>query len=244
VFTRILNSLRGQWIGVVALFVTLGGTSYAAISIPKHSITRRDLAHAAVGQRQLGKHSVGNPQLRTHAVSRRTLAAASVGSRQLRKGSVRGNQISSGAVSASKLAAGSVGSAQLAPGSVGSAQLVAGSVGSTELAVGSVTPAQLGGIASYTRDFATVDPSGHVDSSDPSASTTNWSDGTGLITFPGSTGEIPCVAFSSVPFGNGAASPVNSFAQMQASPSTTGVQVTADPSGLAVTTVVWVECAN
>lgn len=246
-FRRILNSLRGQWIGVVALFIALGGTSYAAISIPKHSITRRDLARAAVGPRQLAKHSVGNRQLRTHAVSRRTLAAASVGSRQLRKGSVRGNQISSGAVSASKLAAGSVGSAALAPGSVGSSALAPGSVGSSALAAGSVGPGQLNGIASYTFAFAIVSYTGQVDGSDPAGATTSgWNGDSGTITFPGAIGNNKCIALSDVPDGDGGANPgpVNSFAFLEATPTMTSVQVTANPSGVGVGTVVWVECVN
>jgi hypothetical protein len=62
----------------VALFIALGGASYAAVALPDNS--------------------VGSKQLRRHAVKQADLAAASVGTRQLRRR----------AVTASKLAGGSV----------------------------------------------------------------------------------------------------------------------------------------
>ena len=41
---RLIHSLKSQSIGVVALFVALGGTGYAAISIPKNSVVKYESA--------------------------------------------------------------------------------------------------------------------------------------------------------------------------------------------------------
>ncbi len=91
-----------------AMFIALGGASYAMINIPPNS----------VGTAQLKPHSVGTGQLKNGAV----------GSDQLKRGSVR----------VDKLAAASVGSAQLQPNSVGSGQLVPGSVTAREVQPGSL----------------------------------------------------------------------------------------------------------
>jgi hypothetical protein len=92
----------------LALFIALGGASYAVVNIPPNS----------VGTAQLKPHSVGTGQLKNGAV----------GSDQLKRGSVR----------VDKLAAASVGSAQLQPNSVGSGQLMPGSVTAREVEPGSL----------------------------------------------------------------------------------------------------------
>ncbi len=62
----------------VAVFIALGGASYAAVSLPADS--------------------VGSKQLRTHAVKQSNLAAGSVGTRQLRRRSVKARKIANRAV--------------------------------------------------------------------------------------------------------------------------------------------------
>ncbi len=54
---RILQCLRSQSIGVLALFIALGGTSYAAVNLPS----------GAVGTSQLRDHSVTPAKLDTAA---------------------------------------------------------------------------------------------------------------------------------------------------------------------------------
>lgn len=55
---RLVHGLKSQSIGVVALFVALAGTGYAAISIPAGSIGTRALRNGAVTSSKLGKRSV------------------------------------------------------------------------------------------------------------------------------------------------------------------------------------------
>jgi hypothetical protein len=62
----------------VALFIALGGASYAAVALPDNS--------------------VGSKQLRRHAVKQADLAAASVGTRQLRRRAVTAPKLAGGSV--------------------------------------------------------------------------------------------------------------------------------------------------
>ena len=60
-------------ISVTALFVALGGTGYAAFSVPAHS----------VGTRQLRNSSVSNPKIRNLAVNFNKIAYGTVGIRRI-----------------------------------------------------------------------------------------------------------------------------------------------------------------
>ena len=80
---RIAATVRGRLtfantISVVALFVALGGASYAAVSLPRDS--------------------VGTRQLRGHAVTHSKLAPESVDTRQLRDRSVEASKLALGGV--------------------------------------------------------------------------------------------------------------------------------------------------
>jgi hypothetical protein len=249
--TRVLRYLRSQVLGLVAIFIALGGTGYAAISIPQHSI----------GQRALKSASVGSAQLRKHSVTRAKLAKSSVGTAQLRKGSVTANQIKTGSVTSTKLAAGSVGTSQLAPasvgasqiaagsvgsgqlaaGSVGSAQIANGSIGNAQLAAGSVGPAQLTGIGGYIQAFAIVDATGRVVASDPAATTSNWANGNGAITFASPVDGTACIPSANAPAGSGTGSSLSFIAEPSG---VDGVAVATNPtSGTSQDVIVEIECA-
>lgn len=55
----ILRHFRSQAVAYAALFVALGGTGYAAVSLPAHS----------VGARQLRRGAVGNPQIHNRSIT-------------------------------------------------------------------------------------------------------------------------------------------------------------------------------
>jgi hypothetical protein len=46
--TRILNHVRTNLVGYLALFVALGGTSYAALKLPANSVGKRQLRNGAI----------------------------------------------------------------------------------------------------------------------------------------------------------------------------------------------------
>ena len=55
---HLLHHIKSNAVGYVALFVALGGTSYAAISLPQGSVGTRQLRNGAVTSRKLAKQSV------------------------------------------------------------------------------------------------------------------------------------------------------------------------------------------
>ena len=55
---RLIHSLKSQSIGVAALFVALGGTGYAAISIPRNSVGSRQLRNGAVTENKVARGSI------------------------------------------------------------------------------------------------------------------------------------------------------------------------------------------
>jgi hypothetical protein len=56
--TRVLKHVRGNLVGYIALFVALGGTSYAAISIPAGSVGTTQLRNGAVTSKKIANGSV------------------------------------------------------------------------------------------------------------------------------------------------------------------------------------------
>jgi len=61
--TRLLAHLRGQAVAYLALFVALGGTSYAALSLPANSVGTKQLRNGAVTGRKLANDAVGAANL-------------------------------------------------------------------------------------------------------------------------------------------------------------------------------------
>ena len=48
---RLLDVFRRQYLGALALFVALGGTSYAAVTLERGSVGSRELRNGSVGGR-------------------------------------------------------------------------------------------------------------------------------------------------------------------------------------------------
>jgi hypothetical protein len=80
----VLRNVRGHLnyanvVATVAVFIALGGTSYAVVSLPRNS----------VGQRQLKSSSVGSAELRAGAIRSKNIHNGSVATRDLSKGAKR-----------------------------------------------------------------------------------------------------------------------------------------------------------
>jgi hypothetical protein len=56
--TKLIGHIRANVIAYLALFCALGGTSYAAISIPRNSIGTSQLRNGAVTGKKLNSHSI------------------------------------------------------------------------------------------------------------------------------------------------------------------------------------------
>jgi hypothetical protein len=95
-------------ISLIALFVALGGTSLAAVTLTKNS----------VGAKQIKKNAVG--------VS------------EIKKNAVRASEVNRNAVGASELRANAVASGEIADNSVGGSEIGDGQVGTTDVTDGSL----------------------------------------------------------------------------------------------------------
>jgi hypothetical protein len=116
----------------VALFVALGGTGYAAVTLAPNSVGTRQLKNSAVTTRKIAAGAVGAAQIASHAVTTAKIANHAVGA----------SQIANHAVGASQIASGGVGTAQIANGAVGTAQIAPGAVTTGLIAPASLTAAQ------------------------------------------------------------------------------------------------------
>lgn len=93
-------------VACVALGVALGGTSYAAISIPRDSVGRSAIREGAVGTAQIRDFSIAAKDVRLGALTSSQLRDGSVNGRDLRAGTLGSTQIRNGSIAARDLARG------------------------------------------------------------------------------------------------------------------------------------------
>ena len=67
--SHVVGHLRRNIVGYAALFVALGGTSYAAATLAPGSVTTRTLANGAVTNSKLARNSVGTADLRDRSLT-------------------------------------------------------------------------------------------------------------------------------------------------------------------------------
>jgi hypothetical protein len=110
-FTRLRKRLTfANLTSLLALFVALGGTSYAAIS---------------VGSAEIRTGAVGKSEIRTGAVGKSEIRSGAVGKSEAKSNSIGRSEISTNGVGKSEIADGAVGTAELADGSVDLADMTA-----------------------------------------------------------------------------------------------------------------------
>jgi hypothetical protein len=108
-------------IASLALFMSLGGTSYAAVKAK----------------------SIGTKQLKDNAVTSGKIARNGVTASDIRAGVIDASKIRAGAVDGGKIRAGAVGSQQIADGSIGAQDIQPGSLGAREIAPNSINSQQI-----------------------------------------------------------------------------------------------------
>jgi hypothetical protein len=67
--TRLLTAAKHNAIALLALFVALGGTSYAAIALPAGSVATRQLRNRAVTAKKLANRSVSAANLNSKSIA-------------------------------------------------------------------------------------------------------------------------------------------------------------------------------
>lgn len=108
---------------VLALFVALGGTGYAAISIPANSVGSAQIRPNAVGASEIRRGAVGRSEIRAGGVASSEIARDGVGASEIRRGAVGTSEIHNGAIRADDIKNGTIASVDLAAGAVEPANL-------------------------------------------------------------------------------------------------------------------------
>jgi len=139
-------------ISMLALFVALGGTTYA-VTVPRNSIgsaqlrtaavTTSKLASGSVIRTKLGGGVVGTDQIGTQVVTAIKIAGGAIGGDQLATNAVSGSKLASNSVSNSKLGSGSVSGSKLGTSSVSNSKLGANSVSTSKIQGGAVGASKL-----------------------------------------------------------------------------------------------------
>ncbi|MBJ7519775.1 MAG: hypothetical protein JHC84_08775 [Solirubrobacteraceae bacterium] len=154
-------------IASIALFVALGGVTYAAATIgtsqlKNGAVTRAKIKNRAVSPSKLANRAVTNEKLATNAVTPAKLRARAVTvgkiadnavqSPNLTTGAVTESKLGSGAVTPSKLGAGAVGTAALADGAVTAGKIADGTIPASKLQTGQVVTGR-GALTSFHTDL-------------------------------------------------------------------------------------------
>jgi hypothetical protein len=106
----------------LALFVALGGTGYAAISLPRNSVGPAQLQRAAVTSSKIHASAVGRAALRSNAVGSSEIRTDAVGNSEIRRGGVRSSEIRDGSVTSTDIANGTIAPADLSAATVAAFQ--------------------------------------------------------------------------------------------------------------------------
>jgi hypothetical protein len=107
----------------LALFVALGGTSYAALAIPANSVGSPQIRPNAVGASEIRSGAVGRSEIRAGGVASSEIARDGVGSSEIRRGAVGTSEIHNGSIRTDDVKNGTIASVDLAPGAVEPANL-------------------------------------------------------------------------------------------------------------------------
>src|SRR6266536_817876 len=77
--TRISGYLRSNVLGLVAIFIALGGTSYAVTHLPRNSVGRRQIKNNAVIGKKVKNASLTGADLANDSVTGQQVAESSLG---------------------------------------------------------------------------------------------------------------------------------------------------------------------
>ncbi|MDX6718413.1 MAG: hypothetical protein QOJ63_667 [Solirubrobacteraceae bacterium] len=134
----------------LALFVALGGTSYAAIKLPAKSVGTVQLKSRAVTKAKIAPGAVDGSRVRNGSLKTADLAAGAADGSKVRDGSLTGADLAAGAVDGSKVRDGSLTSADIA-GKVAAAVIADGLASVQRVAVpGTSEAAAPGGFTNRT----------------------------------------------------------------------------------------------
>lgn len=88
---------------LLALFVALGGTGYAATQLPRNSVGSSQIRTGAVGTSEVRTGGVGKAEIRTGAAGKAEIATNGVGASEVRKDAIGTSEVRDGALEAGDL---------------------------------------------------------------------------------------------------------------------------------------------
>jgi hypothetical protein len=83
---------------VVALFIALGGSAYAAAQVPSNSVGKAQIRSSAVGKSEAARNAIGKSEIRSSAIGRSEIATNGVGSAEIRTNAVGTKEIRDGKI--------------------------------------------------------------------------------------------------------------------------------------------------
>ena len=83
---------------LLALFVALGGTGYAAAALPRNSVDSAQIRTGAVGKGETRTGAIGKAEIRTGAVGKSEIATDGVGAAEVRRGAIDTTELADGGI--------------------------------------------------------------------------------------------------------------------------------------------------
>ena len=87
----------------LALFLALGGTSYAAATLPTDSVGKGQIKSNAVGKSEIASNSVGTSELRNSGVAAADIKSGAVGPSEVRPNAIDSDELADGGIGAADL---------------------------------------------------------------------------------------------------------------------------------------------
>jgi hypothetical protein len=87
----------------LALFIALGGTSYAAITLPDNSVGRAQIRTGGVGKSEAATRSIGTSELRNSGVAAPDIKTGAVGPSEVRPNAIDSDELADGGVGAADI---------------------------------------------------------------------------------------------------------------------------------------------
>jgi hypothetical protein len=116
-------------IALLALFIALGGSVYAASNkidgsqIKAKSLPGNRIQPNTVTSTQLKKGTIGEPQVKANAITSKLIRSGAVTAGKIKPGSITASQIQAGSITGTQIKAGSISGSQIQSGSLGATQI-------------------------------------------------------------------------------------------------------------------------
>ena len=137
---RLARPSPAMMVALIALLVSLRGTGYAALKLPRNSVGAKQLKTGSVRGPEIRNGQVRGADLRNGTVASRDVANETLVGGDVRNGALGGEDMREGSLGGGDIANGSIGGGDVRNSSLTGAKLVNGSLDGSELGAGVLTP--------------------------------------------------------------------------------------------------------